>query len=137
LSCITNKRKKMSKRRPFLLYHWSPTKNRKSILHDGLCVGKLSRTSTLSGDHYRPKYICFSRSPSAAWALSAMQEPNSLQSWDLWMTWSNTKPYKTLTCDSSQLTLTEYRIFERIPKSMVWYVGTRELIPHKTIRKSI
>jgi len=34
-------------------------------------------------------------------------------------------------------TLTEYRIFERIPKSMVWYVGTRELIPHKTIRKSI
>ena len=120
--------------RPFLLYHWSPAKNRKSILHDGLCPNKLSRTQTLSGDQYKANHVCFCRSPSAAWALSAMQDDKK-GSFDLWMMWSDIKPYKTLTCDSSVWTLTEYRIYERIPKSKIWYVGTREFIPRKPICK--
>ena len=126
----------MSKRRPFLLYHWSPTKNRKSILHDGLCPLKPANLdgNDPANEGFRATNICFTRSPSASWALSATVIGKA-QSYDLWMVWSDVKPYKTLTCDSSIWTLTEYRIFERIPKSKIWYVGTREYIPRKNAKK--
>jgi len=107
-------------RRPFLLFHWSPIGRRKRIEKEGLCPGNLSKDKD-----WRPPYICFSRSPSIAWGLSAMttDEPGY---WDLWMVWSTEVPkgWETLSTDGSGKP-TEYRVYDRIKKSKVWYVGTR------------
>ena len=64
--------------RPFILFHWSPVSRRKSIIRHGLCPGKPSRDK-----QWRPPYVCFSRSPSLAWALSAGFSERRGK-WDLW-----------------------------------------------------
>jgi hypothetical protein len=126
----------MSKRRPFLLYHWSPTKNRKSILHDGLCPGKKANLNgnEIPNPQYRHNCICFGLTPSAAWSLSAEIYGRRIpkrQEWDLWMVWSNVEKYTTTTGSPGRWQMTEYRIFDRIPKSKIWHVGTREFVPRK------
>lgn len=109
--------------RPFLLYHWSPVGRRKAILHDGLCPGKRSKDNL-----WRPPYVCFSRYPNLAWALSANH--SRLKVWDLWCCWSDEiSGYETLNNASEkkdQWWQVEYRVYERIKKSKIWYVGTRK-----------
>jgi hypothetical protein len=97
---------------PFLLYHWSLTTRRKSINKYGLLPGSKSRCGL-----WHPPYICFAKSPSFAWALSAMVSENYGE-WDLWMTWSNQlNGYEKLE--------SEYRVYHRIRKRDIWHVGTR------------
>uniref|UniRef100_A0A6M3JF93 Uncharacterized protein n=1 Tax=viral metagenome TaxID=1070528 RepID=A0A6M3JF93_9ZZZZ len=44
---------------------------------------------------------------------------------DLWMVWSNNlKGYETLSTDGSGKP-TEYRVYHRVFKRDIWYVGTR------------
>lgn len=105
----------------FPLYHWSPTSRRRGIEHDGL------KPSSRSVDgQWRPPYICYSDSPSMAWALSGQIHPE-VPSWDLWMTWSDTpRGYEMLPLDGDPLgRIKEYRIYERIYKRDLWYVGSR------------
>jgi hypothetical protein len=104
----------------FILFHWSPIKRRKQIEHDGLCPGKPSRCGL-----WKPPYVCFSRSPSQAWGLSAMTT-DKRDIWDLWMVWSIDVPrgYEILSTDGSHKP-TEYRVYDRIKKSKIWYVGSR------------
>jgi hypothetical protein len=111
--------------KPFLLYHWSLISRRKQILKRGLCPGSKSR------DHeWNAPYICFAASPSMAWALSAGMS-NKEQQWDLWMMWSNSvKGYEKLFQDGTK-NPTEYRIYERVFKRDIWYVGTRKNHIHK------
>ena len=110
---------------PFILFHWSPVSRRKQVQRRGLCPGSRSRSRC---GQWNPPYVCFSHSPSQAWALSAamMDEPGE---WDLWMVWSNVpSSYKTRSNDGSGKP-TEYRVYERIWKRDIWYVGTRSYHP--------
>jgi hypothetical protein len=113
-------------KRAIILYHWSPIERRPSILKLGLVPGKLSKDKI-----FRPNYICFSSSPSLAWGLSGLRS-EIFGEWDLWMTYSNipTKYITRSVCNKPRCCL-EYRIFERIPKSKIWYVGSRELRDRK------
>ena len=107
--------------RPFMLYHWSPSSRREAILHDGLCPRKIS----VDGD-WRPPVICFCRFPNSAWALSGTHHPE-VKAWDLWCTWSDSVKYKTVNVHGrKQWSLTEYRCDHRVPKRMLWYVGSRK-----------
>lgn len=108
-------------RRPFPLYHWSPRDRRKSILRYGLCPNKKSKCG-----QWRPPYVCFSDSPSLAWGLSG-EVSDILGEWDLWMVWSDSpSKYKTLSTTTNRSGKpTEYRIYERLKKSQIWYVGSR------------
>lgn len=111
--------------RPFLLFHWSPVSRRKQIERRGLCPGSRSRCG-----EWRPPYICFSRSPSLAWALSAMFSDGP-GAWDLWMMWSSVPDgFEKLSTDGSGKP-TEYRVYERVYKRDLWHVGTRTFRPRK------
>lgn len=106
----------MAKR--FLLYHWSPSKNRERIEHNGLVPGSVSKDGS-----WKPPYICFSDSPVVAWWLMRVTaEPDTL--FDLWVCWSD--------CVSGREKMghaPEWRIYERIPKRHLWYAGTRQFHP--------
>jgi hypothetical protein len=111
--------------KPFLLFHWSPVSRRKSIFRYGLCPNKISKDNL-----WRPPYICFSRSPSLAWCLTAFH--CGPMEYDLWMVWSSDVPkgWETLSTDGSHKP-TEYRVYDRIKKSLIWYVGTRKYISRR------
>ncbi len=114
------------KHRVFILFHWSPVERRKQIEREGLCPGKLSRCK-----QWRPPYVCFSKSPSMAWGLSCIGRDKQGM-WDLWMMWSDDVPngWEVLSTDGSGRP-TEYRIYERIKKSRIWYVGSRFYKPRR------
>jgi hypothetical protein len=106
--------------RPFILYHWSPIPRRNSILKYGLCPGKRSRCGC-----WNPPYICLSKSPSQAWGLSAALSKQNGE-WDLWMVWSSSLDgYERLYMGPERNVPTEYRVYHRIKKSLIWYVGSR------------
>lgn len=111
---------------PFIIYHWSPRERKNSILRLGLVPNKLSKDK-----EFRPNYICFSKSPSLAWGLSAAMS-EIYGEWDLWMLWSSIPSYyRTHSVCNKPKCCVEYRIFERIPKSKLWYVGSRIHLPNK------
>lgn len=109
-----------------VLYHWSPTRNRKSIERRGLDVGVRS----LQGD-WRPPYVCFSDDPQLAWILSGQMWPE-VESWDLWLCHFNNQTsfdhYEIITdtfVDSGRHYVKEYRIYTRVFKRDLVYVATR------------
>lgn len=112
---------KKIQRKPFPLYHWSPVERRKQILRFGLKPHSKSRCG-----QWKPPYVCFSDSPSLAWGLSACFSDGPGE-WDLWMMWSNSPTgYETLTTGHNPSGKpTEYRVYERVPKSKLWHVGVR------------
>jgi hypothetical protein len=114
---------------PFPLYHWSPHQKYNQILRRGLVPGCWSKDRL-----WKPPFICFSDSPSLAWALSG-KISKIYGIWDLWMTWSNEPSgYEELnlqkkgTNDNPSGKPTEYRVYERIFKSQLWYVGSRNAL---------
>lgn len=123
----------MSKRHPFLLFHWSPRSRRKSILKYGLKPGCRSNMHTSSDPAIRywlAPYVCWAKSPSYAWAASAAYARRAGQ-WDLWCTWSDMAgKYVTRTC-GKQWWQREYRTVERVKKMNIWYVGSRKFTPRK------
>lgn len=115
----------MPNKRTIILYHWSPRSRRESILKQGLCPNKLSKDK-----EWRPPYICFSASPSLSWGLSGSMS-DIYGEWDLWMVYSSSlTKYKTSNNGNR-----EYRVYERIPKRKVWYVGSRIRNPRKSRKK--
>ena len=122
-------------KRPFLLYHWSPSRKRQKIAKQGLRVGCRSRGN--DGSAWYPKHVCFCRTPSAAWALSAMHDGRKI-AWDLWCCWSaDIAPYTTRFAGqdpNTGWTMTEYRSTRSIAKSRLWYVGMRMYRGRKACR---
>lgn len=120
----------MSRRKPrifdidLILYHWSPSVNRDQILQRGLVPGMRCRTAW----DYRPNYICFSASPSAAWGLSAGMDLDDKVNWDLWMTRiGNIDNVAVNVTDKRWVEegIDEVRVCCRVKKSQLWYVGRR------------
>lgn len=109
-----------------ILYHWSPTSNRNSINRYGLMPDKKSR----SGD-WQPPYICFSDDPMLAWRLSGATD-DGIESWDLWMCYLDAQTsfdnYEVLTdtfADTGRHHIQEYRVYTRVYKRDLRYLGTR------------
>lgn len=109
-----------------VLYHWSPSSNRRSIEKVGLTPGR----KTLQGD-WRPPYVAFSDEPRLAWFLSGRMWP-SIRSWDLWMVYHEFQTsYDGLELitdtypDTGRTFTKEYRIYTRIFKRDLSYIGTR------------
>lgn len=108
-----------------MLYHWSPVARRKSILRHGLCSKKPSVDGL-----WKPPYLCFSKFPTVAWALSATHSGKAGE-WDLWCCWSDyVGPFITRSVNG-HWHMTEYRTFVRIPKSKLWHIGTRRFQPRR------
>ena len=105
---------------PVMLFHWSPTTRRRGITRHGLVPGRLSIDRA-----WRPPYIAYAHSPSLAWALSGGHgRGKHIDVWDLWMTWTtHTGGYELLGGPGEPMH--EYRVYHRIPKSQLWFVGTR------------
>lgn len=115
-----------------LLYHWSPTSRRNSIIRSGL----LPRQEPVFRDelmgNWRAPYVCLSPSPSLAWTLSVRRDRDIVKEWDLWMVSRNQLNEADLeyTVKLEDLgrgvrEIKEIRVMERIYKRYVWYVGTR------------
>ena len=103
-----------------MLFHWSPTERRKSIERYGLKPGCLSIDRL-----WRPPYVAFADTPSLAFSLS-IQYKRDVESWDLWMVWRSTlKGFEQL-ADDRDGSCKEYRVYERVYKRDVWWVGTRQ-----------
>ena len=106
------------------LYHWSPRKNRKQILRYGIRVGMWSPDRV-----WKPPCSCWADNPKLAWELSGYFRPEILQ-WDLWMTWSDVPKGVELQIDYSPNKpghyVKEYRIYERIYKKDLVYIGSRD-----------
>lgn len=109
-----------------VLYHWSPTANRPSIIKRGLEPGRRS----LQGD-WKPPYVAFSDEPNLAWALSGRMYPE-IKHWDLWMCYSDAQTsfnHYEICLDTYITTgkhyVKEYRIYTRVYKRDLIYVATR------------
>lgn len=106
--------------RDVLLYHWSPTDRRRQILRYGLRPNCRPTTNPVEG--WKAPYVCFSPSPSWAWALSGRFHPE-IESWDLWQVWRSWLPKHKAHWEDGRIK--EVRAFERVYKRHIWYVGTR------------
>lgn len=105
-----------------ILCHWAPTSRRKRIERMGLMPGSLSRDRL-----WRPPYVCFANSPSLGWALSGGMRGNEPgEQWDLWMVHDDRlNGYEVLAFDDDPDAIKEVRVYERIYKRDLWYVGSR------------
>lgn len=102
----------------FALYHWAPTERRKQIIRFGLRPGSVS-----SCRQWKPPYICLANSPHLAWDLIGRYRP-TIREWDLWWTTSDAAaPMEMLPFDDG--TPKEYRVYHRIFKRDIWFVGSR------------
>lgn len=106
-----------------LLFHWSPTSRRRSIIRHGLRPGHWSTDRA-----WKPDTIAYAESPSLAWALSAMtNRGRAHHSWDLWAVWFSLlpDPVEINPADDEADRVKEWRTRGRVPKSALWFVGTR------------
>jgi hypothetical protein len=74
---------------------------------------------------WRPPVICYADDPATAWQLSAgTGRGQAIDEWDLWMIWSDTPSgLEIIPYDNG--VPKEYRVYERIYKKDVWFVGSR------------
>lgn len=100
--------------------------NRPSIQRVGLDINKRS----LQGD-WRPPYVCFSDEPNLAWILSGKMYPE-IKMWDLWMCYFDSQTsfdHYEIILDTFPNTgrhyIKEYRIYTRVYKRDLIYVGSR------------
>lgn len=116
---------KCRRTKPFILYHWSPSCRRKSIKRHGLKVGS---QHAIHSKGWRATYLCFSDSPSYAWALSG-NTSRAPEEWDLWMTWSNRLSDLSYRFDHVGQMPAEYRTKVNVGKKDLWLVGSRMHAP--------
>ena len=110
-----------------ILYHWSPTSNRRNIQKLGLVINR----RTLQGE-WRPPYVCFSDDPYLAWVLSGRMYPD-IKSWDLWMcnlehqtSFDHYELILDTYINTTRRYIKEYRIYTRVFKRDLHYLATRE-----------
>lgn len=120
----------MSKATPIPIYHWSPVERRKQIIHYGLRPGSRTTVAVDPNDEFydalkqwRAPYVSFATSPSLAWGLSGDMRPD-IKEWDLWQTDTGRLDggFERLGFQDGQA---EIRVYYRIYKRDLWWVGTR------------
>jgi len=90
----------------------------KSQIRYGLRPGSVS-----SCRQWKPPYVCLADSPSLAWGLIGRFRP-SIRDWDLWWTTGAAAyPFETIPWDDGEVR--EYRVYHRIFKRDLWFVGSR------------
>lgn len=108
---------------PATLFHWSPTDRRSGILRRGLCPGSLSLAR-----EWRPPYVALADEPWIAWLLSGRIHPE-IPDWDLWMVYAADLIGWEVIFDTFRDTgrpyVKERRVYHRVPKSAVHWIGTR------------
>ena len=112
------------------LYHWSPSKNRKSIKKHGLQLFSYPTLATAPQNH-----IAFSTNPKAAWK-HCRRIPGK---WDLWvldLTKTGNDIADKLNIDitpfwGDRQTDMEIRILYDIPAKFLWLVGNRQVTKGK------
>ncbi len=115
----------MAESESYLIFHWSPTTRRKQITRRGFIPGSRS-TDRL----WRPPFICFASNPELGWVLSA-GTPRGLavHSWDLWCVWTESlsgfEEIVDTYPDTGRAYVKEYRVYERVLKRDLWFLGTR------------
>lgn len=105
---------------PFMLFHWAPSTRRKGIGRYGLVPGK---QSVCKG--WKPPFVCYALNPESAWQMSGDIHPE-IPEWDLWATHSDHIPRGWETLPYDDMTPKEVRIYDRIPGTSLWFVGTRQ-----------
>lgn len=117
------------------LYHWAPSRSRKGIMRRGLEPGHWSTDRM-----WKPPYVAYAESPQLAWILSAGQSHRLRHpdSWDLWLTGMDDvvrlhKGAEALMFDGGEDRVKEWRVYGRMPKSTLWFVGTRMLDGEKSV----
>lgn len=83
---------------------------------------------SLQGD-WRPPHICFSDEPRLAWILSGFMHSEEIKEWDLWMVFSyDAEEWEAIIDtfhDTGRKYVKEYRVYHRIFKKDVHYIGSR------------
>jgi hypothetical protein len=109
---------------PIILYHWSPSSRRASINRRGFVPGSLSLCGL-----WRPPFTCFSDTPELAWILSGRIHPE-VPDWDLWCVDKQDLEHVEIILDTYYDThrhyIKEYRVYHRIYKRYIWWVGSRQ-----------
>lgn len=87
----------------------------------------MPHSPSLQGE-WRPPHICFSDEPLLAWFLSGKIHPE-IQAWDLWMVFGDdVEKFEMIFdhyTDTGREYVKEYRVYERIPKSNIHWIGSR------------
>ena len=109
------------RKKPFILYHWSPRSRRKSIQRNGLIVGS---RHAIHSKGWKATYLCFSDSPSFGWAYSA-DTSHKREEWDLWMVWSTNLKSLFYRFDHHGQMPAEYRTKHNVAKKHMWLVASR------------
>jgi hypothetical protein len=112
-----------------VLYHWSPRERRRNIENRGLLPG---RRNVLFDEETDPAYrafrqpaVCLAPTPSSAWGVSGMAFGRKGGTWDLWqVSLDPADEVEVRRIDGRRIM--EVRVHNRIPKSRVWWVASRE-----------
>jgi hypothetical protein len=79
---------------------------------------------------WKPPYVCLARDPEHAWNLSGHFRAD--EPWDLWQTWEHVLQDPQVITEKHRTNGVEYikewRVYHRIYKRDIWYVGTRDLL---------
>lgn len=101
------------------LFHWSPADRRTRIQRRGLLLNARPVAHT-----FRMGYVCTSSSPSLAWSLSARVFGERGQEWDCWQV-SLDPTDEVHVREFFGNRIEEIRIYNSVPKSRLWLVGSR------------
>jgi hypothetical protein len=107
-----------------IFYHWSPRERRSQITRLGLVPGSWSRDRL-----WKPPYVCLAPTVIDGWLLSGRLawDHTKPTEWDLWeVDVSEQSGYERLRYDDTGR-VKEIRVYERIYKRNVWFVGTRNV----------
>lgn len=120
------------------LYHWSPKRNRRSILRSGLeIMHEMVDAEELREDFPElaaaaMPWVCLGTTPATAWGLVPDCEAKKEAVWDLW---------EVRLDEGDRVTIRGYfaphihevRVHHGLPADRVWWVGEREFAPHMTL----
>jgi hypothetical protein len=106
-----------------VLFHWSPSERRREIEANGLQPYQLA--TVCSDPELTSPYICFSPTPSRAWALSgAMDWVSEIDQWDLWQATLADRDHVCVRSDFGP-EIQEIKVYGSIPADRLWLVGSR------------
>ncbi len=101
------------------LFHWSPAARRQGITRRGLVLGQKPVCTSVRTD-----VICLSQTPTQAWMLSAAVFGERGEEWDCWQVALDPADEVEVRPFFGNR-MEELRVRNPIPKSRIWFVGTR------------